>query len=132
MPFTNDVSTNIGMVRLYGGDADETTHVFEDDAVERFLADAGNVILLAAYKLVNAKMAHLAALPSSQSMNSYSQSMDLTALERVANKLKSDLEEQGIGLDGEDVAQFGMGEVARTRRTWAKTEHNKAARGETY
>lgn len=131
MAFTKDVTTTIGKVRLYGGDLDEDTAVFEDDVVEQFITDAGGNILLAAYKLVRAKMAHLAALPTSQSMSTYSQSMDFSALQKVAENLKTDLEAQGIGLDGEDVAQFGMAEQARTKRTWAKTEYNKAARGET-
>jgi len=131
MAFTNDVTTTIGKVRLYSGDADEGTHVFEDDAVERFITDAGGIVMLAAYKLVRAKMAHLAALPTSQSMSTYSQSMDFSALQKVAEVLKTDLEAEGIGIDGEDVAQFGMAEQARTRKTWMKTEYNKAARGET-
>jgi len=132
MAFTNDPTTAIGKVRLYGGDADTDTHVFEDTEVTAFISQASSNIFLAAYFLVLSKMAFLAALPSNQSFSSYSQGMDLGALDKVADRLKKTLEEMGIAVDGEDLAQYGFAEIARDVHSWRQVEANKAARGETY
>lgn len=139
MAFTNDPTTRIGRVRLYGGDDEEATHVFEDEAVQAFIDDATGevsadkaVVALAAYKLVLAKAAKLSAQPTSQSMSSYSESTDLNSLLRLAEVLRKNLDDMGISLDGNDVAQFGHAEVARGARSFRKIELKKSLRGESY
>lgn len=132
MSFTNDPTTVVGRIRLYAGEADEDTSVLSDEQLNAIYADSNGEIKLAAYLAVSAKIAYLSSNPSSQSWSSYSQSMDLGALGRLADRLKADCEEAGIAVDGELVAQFGRGEVARTRRTHAQVEANKAARGESW
>ena len=132
MAFTNDPTTALGKIRLYAGDADEDSHLLSDEQLTALLTDAGGEIKLAAYLAVLSKHALLSANPTSQSWSTYSQSMNLDALLKIAERLKKDLEDAGIAVDGEMVAQFGRAEVARTRRTYAQVEANKAARGESW
>lgn len=139
MAFTFDPTTRIGKVRLYSGEDDEETHVFEDASVQTFLDDAAGdvtdekaVIYLAAYKLIVAKAAKLSALPNSQNYSTYSESTDLNSLLRLADMMKANLEDMGIALDGNEIAQFGHAEVARDGRSFRKISINKALRRETW
>jgi hypothetical protein len=132
MAFTNDPTTVIGRIRLYAGESDADTHQLSDEQITALYTDAGGEIKLAAYFAVISKIALLSANPTSQSWSTYSQSMDLGSLDKLAARLKADCEEAGIDVNGDSVAQFGRAEVARTRRTFAQVEANKAARGETW
>lgn len=132
MSFSNDPTTVVGRIRLYAGEADEDTSLLSDEQINALYIDANSEIKLAAYFCVCSKIGQLSSLPSSQSFSTYSQSMDLAALGRLADRLKADCEAAGIAVDGESVAQFGHAEVARTRKTHAQVEANKAARGESW
>lgn len=132
MSFSNDTTTLIGKVRMYAGDFDEDSYVLSDEQITLCIADAGSEVKLAAYLAVMVKIATLSSLPTSQSFSTYSQSMDMNALTKLAERLKKDCEDAGIAIDGNSVAQFGRAEVARTRKTHAQVEANKAARGETW
>ena len=132
MAIITDTTTAIGKTRLYGGDWDAGTYMFEDDAINTFLGDAGGIVLLASYYLIRAKIALLAANPMLKSMSGYSERYDFKDLNGTADRMLIDLNNQGIAVDGNPIAQFGYGEMARDKASWLRVEMNKALRGQTY
>jgi RPA family protein len=132
MAFTNDPTTIIGKVRMYAGDADTDSHILTDEQVTVCINDAAGQFMVAAYLVVMAKIALLCANPNSQSWSTYSQSTDLNALNKLAERLKKDCEDRGLNIDGTSIGQFGRAEIARDKHTWEAVENNKAARGESY
>ena len=132
MAFTCDYTTSIGKVLLYSADFEEATALFEDEAVLSFLADANGHTKLAAYFLITAKIAFLSSNPVRKTVSQYSEGYDVNHLQRVADRLKEDLEKEGVTTDGQSVAQYGFAEMSRDKHSWLRVEMNKALRGKAY
>ncbi len=132
MAFTCDYTTSIGKVRLYAAEFEEATALFEDEAILSFLSDANGHFKLAAYFVITAKITYLGSNPVTKSVSGYSEGYNLANLQSMADRLKADLEKEGITTDGQNVAQFGFAEMSRDKHSWLRVEMNKALRGKPY
>jgi hypothetical protein len=132
MAFTCDYSNSIGRVRLYSAEFEEATALFEDEAILAFISDSNGHVRLAAYFAVTAKITYLGSNPVNKSISGYSEGYNVNHLQQIADRLKDDLEKEGVAIDGQSVAQYGFAEMSRDKHSWLRVEMNKALRGQPY
>lgn len=103
MPFSYDLATDRGKVRLLAADADATTYVFEDEEIDAFLGLEGDVQLAAAVALET--LASSEALIK-QKIKLLDLQTDGPAVAKELRERAADLRAQ-VAASGEAEAEFG-------------------------
>jgi len=135
MAYTYNLATAIGQVRLLCNDRDivpTTDAYFTDEEITALLGMVANVVYLGAALCLRVMAGDREYLMKSFTIGSYSEADDKAKELLALAKSYEDLaKEVGIGLDGYQLAQEAIAEMAYTDDNWLQILMNKTLRGDT-
>jgi hypothetical protein len=134
MTFTYNLGNAIGQVRLLIDDKTNvpTAAYFTDEEITALLGMVANVVYLTAALCLRIMAGDRDYLANSFTIGSYSESNDKAKELLALAKSYEDLaKEQGIGLDGYQLAQEAIAEMAYDDANWLQILMNKTLRGDT-
>lgn len=132
MSVTYNLGNAIGQSRLYGKDNDVTKPYFTDEEISVLLSNVNNKVYLAAAQMLRIKASAPEHLAKSFKIGSYSENNENTseALLNLAKSYEELAENSGIGLDGNDIGQEAIAEIAYNESNYRRIIINKNLRGE--